>query len=258
MAWFVINIFSKPKAMYFMYVDESGDPGTHVNSSKHFILSGLVFHQDNWEEYLDRLKKFRKQLKTTYGLNQRTEIHSAELIRPRNNFEYQKIKKSERIDILKEYCKNIPIIFDSAVIINICLNIDEHNSSDIFNLAWSRLLDRYNTFLSKDCNDKGIIVNDDTSSNKLMTLQRKLRVHNPVPGIKRNAPLSNLIEDPFSRQSHHSYFIQTVDVISHCLYRHEFPKGSLKKFNLEKSFLHLEPILLKKASRTDPYGIVRK
>ena len=48
-----------------------------------------------------------------------------------------------------------------------------------------------------------------------------------------NAPIDNIIEDALSRSSHHSYFIQTVDVVAHLLYRKEFPKGSLKKFNLE-------------------------
>lgn len=37
-----------------------------------------------------------------------------------------------------------------------------------------------------------------------------------------------------------------------------FQKGSLKKFGLDKIFDELEPILLKKASRSDPLGIVRK
>jgi hypothetical protein len=67
----------------------------------------------------------------------------------------------------------------------------------------------------------------------------------------------NILEDPFSRSSHHSYFIQTTDVISHLLYRKEYPKGSLKKYNLDKVFELLEPILIKKASKNDPLGIVR-
>lgn len=244
--------------MYIMYVDESGDPGTHENSSPHFILSGLIVHQSDWDKFLDRLKIFRKSLKAKYNLNQRTEIHASELIRPNKMEEYKKIRKSDRINMLKLYCENIPIIFDSALILNVCINISENTDKDIFDLAWSRLLDRYNTFLVKDGKDVGIIINDDTNSLKLMQLHRKLRIYNPVPGIKNNAPLNSIIEDPLSRSSHHSYFIQTADVISHCLYRREFPKGSLKKFQLENAFLHLNPILLKKASRSDEYGIVRK
>jgi hypothetical protein len=38
----------------------------------------------------------------------------------------------------------------------------------------------------------------------------------------------------------------------------EFPKGSLKKVNVDKLFSNLEPVLLKEAASGDPYGIVRR
>ena len=102
-------------------------------------------------------------------------------------------------------------------------------------MAWSRLLQRYDTYLKKEAKDKGIVIVDDTDSIKLQSLQRKMRVYNPLPSHysnnSYNSPIDNIIEDPFSRNSNQSYFIQTVDVIAHLLYRKEYPKGSLKKFN---------------------------
>jgi len=80
--------------MHILYVDESGDPGKHKYSSPHFILSGLIISQEDWTLCLDRLKTFRKSIYTTYGLNQRTEIHASELIRINNLKEYQKITKT--------------------------------------------------------------------------------------------------------------------------------------------------------------------
>jgi hypothetical protein len=247
--------------MYIMYVDESGDPGKHPLSSPHFILSGLIVHQNEWDKYLIRLKAFRKSLKAKYGLNQRTELHTSELIRIQKIEEYKKIKKSDRLNIIKDYCTEIPLIFDTAQIINVCLRISEHPNEDIFNLAWSRLLQRFDTYLKKIGNDKGIVVADDTDSSKLMSLQRKMRVYNPTPSHYTgtyNASIDSILEDTFSRSSHHSYFLQSVDVIAHILYRMEYPKGSLKKFGLEHQFKKLEPILLKQASKHDEYGIVRK
>lgn len=247
--------------MHFLYVDESGDPGTHKYSSPHFILSGLIISQDDWSLYLERLKTFRKSLFTKYGLNQRTEVHSSELIRIGNLKEYQKISKTNRINILKDYAAQIPVIFSNAKVINVCLKIDEHPERDIFELAWSRLLQRFDTYLKKEAKDKGILVVDDTDSIKLQNLQRKLRIYNPTPSHftdgSYNAPINNILEDPFSRNSNQSYFIQTVDVIAHLLYRKEFPKGSLKKYGLQYQFDKIEPILLKKASKADNLGIVR-
>ncbi|CAM1348419.1 DUF3800 domain-containing protein [Tenacibaculum crassostreae] len=247
--------------MHFLYVDESGDPGKHKHSSPHFILSGLVVSQEDWSIYLERLKTFRKSIYKKYGLNQRLEIHASELIRIGSLKEYQKITKSNRINILKDYATQIPIIFSNAKVINICLKIEDYPDRDIFALAWSRLLQRFDTYLKKEAKDKGVVIVDDTDSIKLQNLQRKLRIYNPTPSHftegSYNAPINNILEDPFSRNSNQSYFIQTVDVIAHLLYRKEFPKGSLKKFGLEYQFNKLEPILLKKASKSDDLGIVR-
>jgi hypothetical protein len=42
--------------MHILYVDESGDPGIHRYGSPYFILSGLIVPEDEWLNYLDRLK----------------------------------------------------------------------------------------------------------------------------------------------------------------------------------------------------------
>lgn len=247
--------------MHILYVDESGDPGIHKYSSQHFILSGLIVSQDNWQTYLDRLKTFRKHIKDQYKLNQRTEIHAAELIRLGKIIDYRSIQKKNRIAIIKDYCTEIPNMLSTAKVINVCLKKDDFPDRDIFELAWSRLLQRYDTYLKKDAKDKGIVVVDDTDSIKLINIQRKMRIYNPVPSHYNpntyNAPTDNILEDPFSRNSNQSYFIQTVDIIAHMLYRKEYPKGSLKKYGLEYEFNKLEPILLKKASSLDRLGIVR-
>lgn len=248
--------------MHILYTDESGDPGVGPHSSPHFILSGLIVSQHNWDKYLQRLKAFRKSLKNQYNLNQRTEIHANELIRIKSISEYTRIRKTDRINILKDYCSQIPLIFDDTRIINICIRKADHPTTTNFNvLAWNRLIQRYDTFLKKVGKDKGIIVSDDTDGASIMNLLRRMRVYNPVPSYfssSHQAPTDSIIEDLFQRSSQHSYFIQTVDVISHLLYRKEYPKGSLKKYGLEYQFSKLDPILLKEASKHDPYGIVRK
>jgi hypothetical protein len=249
--------------MHFMYVDESGDPGIHKYGSPYFILSGLLFPEEDWPKYLQRLKDLRKSFKGTYGLYVREEIHAAELIRIKKIEAYRRIRKSDRITILKAYCQQIPIIFDNAKVINICLRKkDFQNAEEVQRTAWSRLIQRYDNYLKKEAKDRGIIISDDTDGVKIIRLLRKMRIYNPIPSKYNtgsfNAPTDSILEDLFQRNSHHSYFIQTADVIAHLLYRREYPKGSLKKYRLEKSFDRLEPILLKAASSSDPLGIVRK
>lgn len=156
----------------------------------------------------------------------------------------------------------MPSIFESGKIINIALNKKEFPANTNFaELAWTRMVQRFDTFLKKNGNAKGIIINDSTDSDLIKTLIRKMRVYNPVPsnyGGTRQLPTDNILEDPFSRDSRHSYFIQASDCVAHAFYRKEFPKGSLRKRGVEKFFDALLPILLKEAAPSDPFGIVRK
>lgn len=246
-----------------MYVDESGDPGLSQYSSKHFILTGLIIDANDWHNYLERLKIFRKSLKDTYSFSIRTEFHASEIFRPKsNNHSYTSIFKSTRIEMLKYYVNQIPIIFSNAKVLNICIKkADFNNTTEIQELAWNRLINRYDTFLKKSVNDLGVIISDESNEAKLRNLLRKSRIYNPMPsyfGVPYNSPIERVIEDIVHRKSHHSYFIQTCDVIAYLLYRQEFPKTSLKKYNVDKYFSSIEPILLKEASRSDKFGIVRK
>lgn len=248
--------------MYIMYVDESGDPGLVGNNSKHYILSGIIVSQHNWKTYLDRLKSFRKYLLAEYGFGLTAEIHASELIRINKSKYYSKFRKSQRIDILKDFCHEMPVIFDGAKIINICIDKQTYNSAkEVQILAWQRLIQRYDTYLKKIGNDSGIIISDDTDGKAIVNQMRKMRIYNPVPsyyGKSRNLPTTNIVEDLFQRNSKDSYFIQAVDVVCHLLYRKEYPKGSLKKYGVDKLFDKMKPILLTQAAKADEYGIVRK
>jgi hypothetical protein len=44
--------------MYFMYVDESGDPGLVGSPTRYFTLTGMVVHELRWHETLNKLVSF--------------------------------------------------------------------------------------------------------------------------------------------------------------------------------------------------------
>ena len=230
--------------MYLLYVDESGDPGKIKEgqglNSKHFILSGLIISQEDWFANLDRLKIFRKMLRDNFGLRLRDEIHCSELIRINKMEAYKSIKKKDRLKIFELFISQIPIIFDTAKVINICFDKSKFESTqDIQELAWKRLVQRSNTYLKKSVNDKGIIISDTTNETLIRNLLRKMRIYNPVSshyGGYYNTPIDSIIEDAFMRDSKHSYFIQAVDAIAQALYRKKYPKSSLKKYNVDKYF----------------------
>ncbi|WP_188316240.1 DUF3800 domain-containing protein [Chitinophaga agrisoli] len=245
-----------------MYVDESGDPGVGKYASPHYILSGLIINSNDWRKYLDQIKTFRTAVKKMYGLNIREEIHAAELIRINKIKSYAAIRKADRIHILRNLAVQIPVIFNTAKVVNVCLRkADFPADTDFQKLAWSRLITRYDVYLKKSVKDNGIIIADDSSEGTIRSLLRKLRTYNPIMshfnGETYNAPTDNIIEDVFHRDSAHSYYIQIADVIAHLLYRKEYPKGSLKKYGVHLYFDELKDILLKEASKKDAMGVVR-
>ena len=248
--------------MYIMYVDESGDPGELNGNSPHFILNGLIIAAEDWENSLQRLKAFRQQLKSDYGLALREEIHATELIRVGKIKSYRNIRKKDRIAILKKCVNEFPRIFSSSKVLNICIDKKNNPEINIKERAWSRLIQRYDNYLKRSANKAlGIIISDGIEDREVRQLLRKMRVYNPVPskfGNYYQALTNNIIEDVFSRDSGNSYFIQAVDVIAHLLYRREYPKGSLKKYQIDTFFDSLDPILLKKATVADELGIVRE
>jgi hypothetical protein len=246
-----------------MYVDESGDPGSANGSSEYFILSGLILHYKSWYKKLDLLKRMRKYFKKKYGLSITSEIHAKELFRVSSLKIYKKINKAQRVRLLKEYAELIPKIFGDCWVINVCLHKkDFARGTDFTLLAFSRLITKYNMFLSNTVHDHGIIISDEADERKIRTLVKKMRIYNPVQSHYSNKPyntrITHVIEDVMHHNSADSYFIQTVDVIAYLLKHKEYPKGGSRKFNLNVLFEGLEPILLKEASSKDPFGIVRE
>lgn len=248
--------------MYIMYVDESGDPGEYNgNNSKHFILSGIIVNDKDWKSSLDKFKNFRLELKNSYNFLLKTELHASEFIRINKNEDYRKIKKTNRLFILRKTSETIPLIFKNSKVINILLDKTKIKLEDYQDTAWKRLIQRYDNYLSNK-NDYGIIISDTTDEKIVRNIIRKMRYFNYISSHYNdksyNKPVKYILEDLFMRNSQHSYFIQAADVIAHLLYRYEYPKGSLKKFNVEKYFLNFDKILLKDASKSDKLGIVRK
>lgn len=254
--------------VYIMYVDESGDPGAYNGqangNSEHFILSGLIIPMEKWNECFKHIKEFRRELSIQYGLAVYEELHASELVRINKTQAYRSIKKRDRLHILTSFLQKLPVFAAHGKVINVCLkktNFPE--GTNVKGKAWERLIQRYDTFLRKQGEKVfGVMVTDGLEDKEVRSIFRRMRVFNPIPsrfGMSHfQQPVERVLEDPFVRDSKHSYFIQAADAIAYALYRKEYPKGSLKKYGVEKCFDYLEAILLKEASSNDVLGIVRK
>lgn len=252
--------------MYLMYVDESGDPGRNVIVTRYFILTGLVIHELRWKTTLDSLVQFRAHLRTTKGLKMREEIHASNFMsRPG---ELIRIRRNDRVDIIKQCIIWAASHPDLGVI---TIRVDKQGvTRDPFEIAWDALINRFeNTIRHKNfpgpCNsdDKGLILPDNTDVMKLTGLLRKMRVYNPIPnrmdiygGGFRNSRIENIVEDPFFKDSRSSYFHQITDVIAYAARQIYEPNVYLSSKGGRNLYQELDPILIKRASRTNPMGVV--
>jgi len=257
--------------MFLMYVDESGDDGLVNSPTEYFVLSGLILHELTWRNTLDKLIEFRRTIKNIYNVPIRQEIHANEFLNKPQKLSklVSSIPKNIRLSILKKYADAL-IEIKSLNIINVIVNKKSKDANyDVFGMAWKVLIQRFeNTINSKNFNgpknedDTGILIPDNTNAKKLNQLLRQMRRYNTVPHQPyygkgyRNIKIKSIIEDPWFKDSKHSYFIQAADLIAFLLFQSICPNNYMKNKGGRNYFYNFEKILSKQASEKDAFGRV--
>lgn len=253
--------------MYLMYVDESGDSGLDRSPSRYFVLSGIVLHELRWNAYLDQIVGFRKRMRSKFGLLLREEIHSAHLInRPGPLI---RIPRNDRLTIVRHFANELATLADINIINVVVDKLGKPAGYDVIDNSWRALIQRFSNTISHrhfpgpaNADDKGMVLPDMGEVKMVTEVLRRMRRYNPIPnqpahGVGfRNLPISNLVEDPYFKDSRHSYFIQAADLAAFLLYQRLAPSAYAKKKSLNKYFARLSGVLCKVASAGDPDGIV--
>ncbi len=253
--------------MYLMYVDESGDCGLKGSQTDYFVLAGLVVHERQWQPYLEQLIAFRRNIRQQFGLKLREELHASAMINKPGDL--ARIKRYDRLSVIRLFADALASMTDLNLI---CVVVDKRNkpfSYNVFDNAWKTLLQRFeNTLLSgnfrgpQNTDDRGIVLPDHTDDKKLAQLLRRMRRYNPVPNRQgfglgyRNLTIQRIIEDPWFKDSEHSYFTQAVDLAAYLLYQHLAPNAYMRRKSGQNYFKRLAPIYCTVASTSDPRGIV--
>jgi hypothetical protein len=251
--------------MYLMYVDESGDSGLQNSPTRYFVLTGMVVHELRWHAALNALISFRQRMRTTFGFLMREEIHAGRMLtRPGA---LVRIKKNDRLTIIRHFLDELAGL---GYVSFINVRVDKAGKAATYEKAWQALIQRFENTLNHrnfpgpaNPDDKGAIFCDETDEASLRRLYRKMRVFNPIPNRQalfgtgfRQMPLMRIVEDPSMRRSHHSYFIQAVDVAAYAAYQWYSPSTYIRKKGARGYFTRLDPVLCKVASSSHPYGVV--
>ena len=251
--------------MYLFYVDESGDAGLSRSPTDYYALSGLVMHELRWHQILEETINFRRSLRERYGLKLREEIHAADFIHSAGPL--NRIPKSLRLRLLRDVLDFQAQLSDINIINVVVDESGKPAGTDVVDIAWTTLIQRFHNTISQrnfpgpqNPQDFGIIIADQTDVRKLMTILRRMRRFNPFPSRiqigSRNILIDTIVEDVVHRDSLHSYFIQMVDVNVYFLMQKQKACAYVKRQGAKNYLDRLDPVLCKKASNANKWGIV--
>lgn len=246
---------------------------TDGTRTRYFCLTGLVVHELRWKETLSELLQFRHSIKRHYKVYLDDELHAADMItKPSRLAEsLQRLKKHERLAILRHYADRIATLSDISLI-NIVVDKEDGvpSKEEVFRRAWYTLFQRFENTIRhqnfpgpKNPDDKGIVFPDKTDGTRLKRYLERMRLSNPFLIRQRSGahsykdePVRLIIEDPVMRDSGESYFVQTADCAVFLLKQHIQPSAYMKKHGGNAYFHRLNPVLCKHASNKNPEGIV--
>ncbi|MGC1132043.1 MAG: DUF3800 domain-containing protein [Nitrososphaeraceae archaeon] len=135
-----------------MYVDDSGNPLFKDNSA-YYVISGLIIHESNIQD----VEQFTQEYKDRNfeGEYTNAEIHVHDIYKSQPPFSGLTLeKKYEILDSLYTFIGGLPICVISVGIDKVEL-IQNFSHWNIFNAAWTFLIERFNNYI----HDKGGRIN---------------------------------------------------------------------------------------------------
>ena len=246
--------------MYIAYVDESGDPGRNTRLTTYFTLSGIILVDSNWKIFLEKVKAFRQGLKRDFGLPLRADLRASDLWYNSGDFRKLSLNYADRTRIFR---RTAEFLRYSQEVTILTVSIDKGSpqlpsTAKISEIAWTMFFQRYENWLMGK-QELGIIVNDEGYDKMVRLLSRKMRVYNPIPshyGGYYQAPVVKIIEDPFSRHSQYSYFVQLADMSAYLARLRHDHTPSQTKWGIHKLYKRIKPRYMLEASKKDNYGFV--
>jgi hypothetical protein len=245
--------------MHLFYVDESYDQNK-------FVMTALCMEDVAWRANFDATKKFRQDLKATYGIKTSRELHATRFIRDcSDGISDKKLSLVERRTVFEETLKHLATLNLTAF--NVCLDVAPWGSTTAAHrIAIERLANRVQATM-RYLKGNAMVFFDEGKEKEIRKLVRKMAVFNPIPSaygtwpdgtLSKNIVLDRVLEDPIFKDSRGSYFLQLADFAAFTLLKAEVPATPhIQRHGYHKLFPVLHPICFKAASKKDPWGIVR-
>lgn len=209
--------------MLIAYVDESGNLGTSMT----YTLGCVLVDADVWPETFNDLISFRRFLRSRFGVPVRAELKANYLLRNEGPFKALALPEEQRRVIYRQTMRlHAKIGLRTFAVLIRKREMAEHNPDfNCRDVAWDFMLQRLrNQSEQKPLGPTTIVlVHDEGEQATIRKLARRAR-RAGTAGSKFGTgqlkiPFTRLIDDPVSRDSRHSYFIQLADMAAYAAFR---------------------------------------
>jgi hypothetical protein len=212
--------------VYFAYIDESGDSGPKGTST--FSLACILVEASGWPGVFDDVIEYRRFLRDRFGVPVRGEIKANHLLQNKGVFRKLKLSEQARFAIYRGCLRLQPKIGTSvfAVVIDKGDMQKKGRTENPRDVAWEYVIQRLERFTTKGSTE-AMIIHDEGYAPAVRALVRKARRIGTAGSmfgtgsLKRPARL--LLDDPVSRRSHESYFLQFADLAAYAAFRRLHP-----------------------------------
>lgn len=211
-----------PKHLEYAYVDDSGDPGMKPGSTSTMALGCVLVSAYDWTSRLDKLQDLRRGIHADYGIRIRDEVKGEWLVGVKKHFREAGLGDGQLRDIFQRHMDILSDVANGIFAVVVEKDRILKRETDVEDMAWTMLFQRLR-FRTLETGHPIMLIHDQTSDYKaLRSRWRKFRRYNYTPaGQRSDARL--LIEDPISRDSQQSYFIQLADLVAYSASRRIVP-----------------------------------
>lgn len=200
--------------MYLLYLDDSGS--TVNKAEDHLVLGGICIHEHQVSYFTNQLDSIAARLDPSAPDS--VEFHASEIFSGRTH-PWDKIKRDERISVIKEVLQVFAQAFDSARAFACAIHKPSFPQRDPMEIAFEDLCSRFDKLLwrlrENGENHRGMIVLDESAYET--TLQKLAREFRTI-GTRWNV-IRNVAEVPMFVNSKASRCIQVADHVAYAVFR---------------------------------------
>jgi hypothetical protein len=209
------------------YVDESGDDGLKRGSSRSYALGCVLIQSEDWAATFDGMIAFRRWVNATFRVPVRAELKANYLLHNGGPLRPRPLSWRARFKLYRAHMR----IQEKLGMYAFAVVIDKQQVASKFgraratsDVAWEYLLQRLERSFRRT---EVLVVHDEGDPLTIRKRCRKARRAGTAgsrfgTGVL-NVPFRNLLDDPVSRNSMQSYFLQLADLNAYAAFRKTYP-----------------------------------